>query len=132
MCRVTTSTAVGRLGAERYVMLTTYRKDGTAVPTVVWPVTDGTAVYVWTSPNTGKVRRIRRRPEVTLAPCTFRGKLRGDAVSAVAEVCDDADSERVRELVKRKYRVQGRFLVNRAVRRGGPTSTVGVRITLRA
>jgi len=132
VCSVTTSTAVDRLGAERYVMLTTYRKDGTAVPTVVWPVTDGTAVYVWTSPKTGKVKRILRRPEVTLAPCTFRGKLRGDAVAAVAEVCDDADSERVRGLVKRKYRVQGRFLVNRAVRRGGPTGTVGVRITFPA
>jgi len=129
---VTTSMAADRLGAERYVMLTTYRKDGTAVPTVVWTVTDGTAVYVWTSPKTGKVKRIRRRPEVTLAPCTFRGKLRGEAVAAVAEVCDDADSERVRELVKRKYGLQGRFLVNRAARRAGPTSTVGVRITLPA
>ena len=129
---MTESTVVDRLGAERYVMLTTYRKDGTAVPTVVWPVTDGTAVYLWTSPNTGKVKRIRRRPDVTLAPCTFRGKLRGDAVAAVAEVCDDAGSERVRELVKRKYGLQGRFLVSRAVRRGGPTSTVGVRVTLPA
>jgi len=123
---VTISTAVDRLGAARYVMLTTHRKDGTPVPTVVWSVTDGEAVYVWTSPKTGKAKRVRRRPDVTLAPCTIRGRLRGDAVPAVAEICDSGP---VGELIKKKYGLQGRFLVNRAVRRGGTEASVGLRIT---
>jgi PPOX class probable F420-dependent enzyme len=34
------------LGSAKYVSLTTYRKDGTAVPTPVWMVRDGDELAV--------------------------------------------------------------------------------------
>src|SRR5215475_405959 len=80
------TSAIERLDAEHYVSLTTFRRDGTAVPTPVWLAGDGTALYVWTPTRSGKVKRIRRRPEVTLAACDARGRVRGEAVPAIAEL----------------------------------------------
>ncbi len=48
-----------RLSAEKYILLTTFRKDGRAVPTPVWAVRDGEALAVWTRADSGKVKRIR-------------------------------------------------------------------------
>jgi PPOX class probable F420-dependent enzyme len=127
-----TTTLAGRFATQRYASLVTYRRDGTPVATPVWLVTDGDAVLVWTGAKTGKVKRLRRSPAVTLAPCTMRGKLRGDAVPGHAEVCDAQGTDRTRELIMSKYGLQGRFLIRRSLRRGGPDATVGVRITFPA
>ncbi|HEX2774447.1 MAG TPA: pyridoxamine 5'-phosphate oxidase family protein, partial [Micromonosporaceae bacterium] len=43
-----------RLGAERYVLLTTFRKDGRAVPTPVWVARDGAELVAWTVTTSGK------------------------------------------------------------------------------
>ena len=59
-------TELDRLAAEKYVLLTTFRKDGRAVPTPVWAVRDGDALAVWTVSDAGKVKRIRRDGRVTV------------------------------------------------------------------
>jgi len=49
------------LAGEKYIRLTTYRKDGTEASTPVWVVSDdGRRLLVWTGVATWKVRRIRR------------------------------------------------------------------------
>ncbi len=126
------TTPPGRLATEKYASLVTYRRDGTPVATPVWLVTDGDALLVWTGAKTGKVKRVRANPAVTVAPCSARGKVRGDAVAGHAEVCDATGTDRTRELIVKKYGFQGRFLVKRSLRRGGPDSTVGLRITFPA
>jgi len=124
-----TTTVAGRFATQRYASLVTFRKDGTPVATPVWLVADGDALLVWTGTATGKVKRVRRSPAVTLAPCNARGKLRGEAVPGHAEVCDAQGSNRTRELIMAKYGFQGRFLVRRSLRRGGPDATIGIRVT---
>jgi PPOX class probable F420-dependent enzyme len=83
----TARSALDRIGDGKYVLLTTYRKDGTAVSTPVWVVRySDDALAVWTVTATAKVKRIRRNRGVTVAPCTFRGKPLGESVSARAEI----------------------------------------------
>jgi uncharacterized protein len=65
-------------------LLTTFRRDGRAVATVVGlSVHDGKA-YFTTWSTTGKVKRLARNPEVTLAPSTRQGKPTGPALAGTA------------------------------------------------
>jgi PPOX class probable F420-dependent enzyme len=59
------------------VLVTTYRKDGRAVPTPVWVVRDGDGIAIWTASDSGKVKRVRRDGAVLVGPCTAGGKLTG-------------------------------------------------------
>ena len=42
------------LGSAQYALVTTYRRDGRAVPTPLWVVRDGDAIAVWTPTTAGK------------------------------------------------------------------------------
>src|SRR5262249_15055928 len=65
---------LGDLAVDRTVLLTTYRRDGTPVGTPVHIARDEMGVYVRTFDPSGKLRRIRRDPHVTVAACTVRGR----------------------------------------------------------
>jgi len=119
----------GQLGDGPYVLVTTFRKDGTPVPTPVWALRDGEAVAIWTPTNSGKVKRIRRNPAVTVAPCTFDGRATGPAHSAQAVLLDDAGSDRVRQMIKSKFPITGRLSVYGSRLRRGRRGTIGIRIT---
>ncbi|MEV1288416.1 PPOX class F420-dependent oxidoreductase [Micromonospora sp. NPDC049679] len=123
-------TALDRLGAEKYVLLTTFRKDGRAVATPVWVVRDGDALAVWSAADAGKVKRIRNIDAVTLAPCDFRGNQHADPVPAHASISDAAGSAHVRDLLKQKYGVAGRLTLLGSRLRRGDDGTVGIRIVL--
>ncbi|GAA4566113.1 PPOX class F420-dependent oxidoreductase [Micromonospora coerulea] len=125
-------TDLDRLAAEKYILLTTFRKDGRAVPTPVWAVRDGDALAVWTVADSGKVKRIRRDGRVTVAPCDVRGNPHGAAVPGHATIGDQAGTRRVRELLKQKYRLLGRLSLLGSRLRRGERGTVGLRITLDA
>ncbi|WP_433081329.1 PPOX class F420-dependent oxidoreductase [Dactylosporangium sp. CA-052675] len=123
-------TTVERLGEEQYLLVMTFRRDGTPVPTPVWAARDGDALMVWTVRDSGKVKRIRRDGTVTVAPCTVRGKATGPAVPAHATLLGPEGGVAVRELIKRKYGLKGRLFVWASIRRRGADATVGIRITL--
>jgi uncharacterized protein len=111
------------LGRERYVSITTYRRDGSPVATPVWVTASGGRLYVWTGGQTGKARRIRRNPQVTIAPCTARGKPTGPTVRAKAQVMALTDRPEVWPLFLAKYGLQLRAImwsgrVSRMLRRG--------------
>lgn len=118
-----------RLAAEKYILLTTFRKDGRAVPTPVWAVRDGDALAVWTRADSGKVKRIRRNGEVTVAPCDVRGRPHGAEVPAHATIYA-GDIGRIRDLLKHKYRLLGRLSLLGSRLRRGEGGTVGIRVTL--
>jgi uncharacterized protein len=120
---------VQQLGAEQYVLLTTFRRDGRGVPTAVWAVPDGTGLAVWTPVGTGKVKRIRNDARVTVAPCDFNGTLRGEAVEAQARIGDAADRDRVRAAIARKYGLTGRLTVWGSRLRRGRDGTLAILVT---
>ena len=119
-------TTLERLGAEKYVLLTTFRKDGRAVPTPLWVVPDGAGIALWTPTDTGKVKRIRNSGRVTVAPCDMRGKPLGEAIEAQARIGDAADADRVRAALNKKYGVLGRLTVWGSKIRRGREGTVAV------
>ncbi|MGB2570443.1 PPOX class F420-dependent oxidoreductase [Micromonospora citrea] len=123
-------TELDRLAAEKYVLLTTFRKDGRAVSTPVWAVRDGDTLAVWTAADSGKVKRIRRDGAVTVAPCDVRGRPHGSAVPGHAVLCGPEESRRVRDLIKRKYRLIGRLSLLGSRLRRGEAGTIGIRVTV--
>jgi PPOX class probable F420-dependent enzyme len=112
----------------KYLSLTSFRGDGTAVATPVWFVEAGGRLLVETDAGSYKVRRIRRDPRVTIAPCTATGRLRGTPVPAWAELLPVTEVARVERLVARKYRVDLLFIkpfraLQRALHRNRPRET---------
>jgi PPOX class probable F420-dependent enzyme len=91
------------LTSARYVRLTTLRRNGTPVATPVWQITDGDTMWVWTGATTGKARRLGNNPALTLAPCTARGQVIGDAVDARGQVMSAGDAPEVFTALRRKY-----------------------------
>ncbi len=98
------------LATEKYISLTTFRRDGTAVPTPVWFAMDGESILVWTSPMAGKAKRIRNNPHVTIAPCSARGKVTGEPFSATATFLPDDEAGRANGLMNAHYGFQKRLL----------------------
>jgi uncharacterized protein len=91
------------LAAEQFVCLTTFRRDGTPVGTALWIVEHGDHLYVWTGSRTGKVKRVRNNPAVTIAPSTRGGKPTGPAVPAKATVVAMNDQPQIWPEFTAKY-----------------------------
>jgi PPOX class probable F420-dependent enzyme len=124
------STPLDTIGDASYALVTSYRKDGRAVPTPVWVVRDGDALAIWTTTNAGKVKRIRRDGSVLIGPCDVRGRPTGDQVPGAAVIMDAAGTARVRTLLKQKYGIFGRITLWGSRLRRGPNGTIGIRISL--
>lgn len=120
---------LSRLADEQYVSVTTYRRDGTPVATPVWTARDGDVLVFWTVTGSGKIKRIRNNPEVSVAACDVRGNVRGEAVTGRAEVLDAEGTDRVRSMIRRKYGLLGRLTLLGSRFRRGSAGTVGVRVT---
>ncbi|MFF3446102.1 PPOX class F420-dependent oxidoreductase [Streptomyces sp. NPDC002667] len=117
------------LGSGKYLLITSFRKNGTGVATPVWVVRDGAALGAWTVADSWKVKRIRNRADVLVGPCDVRGRPTGDPVPATAEILDAAETARYRKLLARKYGVVGRLTLLGSRLRRGDSGTVGIRIT---
>ncbi|MGW3338705.1 PPOX class F420-dependent oxidoreductase [Streptomyces sp. NPDC001009] len=123
---------VSRLGSGKYLLVTSYRKDGTPVATPVWVVPDGDALGVWTAADSYKVKRIRRRADVLIGPCDMRGRPTGAQHPATAEIADPATTARYRTLIARKYGIAGRLTLLGSKLRRGTEGTVGIRVAFPA
>lgn len=139
--------ALEALGAQPYVRLTTFRRDGTPVATPVWVVTDRAGLggqdgdlLVTTGGETGKVKRLRHTPRVLLVPCDSRGRVApgADEVEAVGDVLvDPAVHRRVLTLLLRKHPLGARVIgvlhgaaaVLSRLRRRPPEPSVVLRLT---
>ena len=96
----------------RFLSVTSFKRDGTGVATPVWFVSDGRRLYALTDLHSAKIRRIRRDPRVTVAPCRAGGRLRGAPVPARAEVLTStAELEHVQKLLLERYRISYRIVM---------------------
>ncbi len=94
---------------EQYLNLETYRKTGAPVQTPVWfAETDG-AIYIYSLANAGKVKRLRNNPRARIAPCDFRGKLKGEWVDARTVIQDEEGAARGHRLLNKKYGLMKRL-----------------------
>ena len=95
------------LAGEKYINLETYRKDGRGVRTPVWFVEsssgDGSILYVRTSDDTGKYKRIRNNPSVQIAPCDMRGSMKGKWVKGEARIASEEEKLKAFKMLEKKY-----------------------------
>ena len=88
---------------QKYISLTTFRKNGSGVPTPVWFGEQDDKLYVMTISTMGKVKRIRNNAQVRVAPCTIRGKVTGPDFPATARLLPPEDFSKARATITRKY-----------------------------
>jgi PPOX class probable F420-dependent enzyme len=103
-----TSASFASLQGHKYLNLETFRKNGQAVRTPVWfaaePATDvPQTLYVYSTSDSGKAKRIRNNSHVRVAPCDVRGNLRGDWIEARAAIVTGDEAVRGMRLVNQKY-----------------------------
>lgn len=114
------------LAREQYVNLTTFRKNGIAVPTPMWFAEHQGIIYIMTGAVSGKVKRIRHTSRVTLAACSGRGKITGTEVEGNARIVKDAAEIEIAEAaLAKKYGLLRKLLygvigVRRALQRKPP------------
>ena len=100
------------LDDEKYILLTTFRRDRTPVATPVWVVgLDGGRLGFWTSSGSGKAKRLAHTERVTVSPCDARGRVRANAgvVDATARLVTGSELEEIRQRVVAKYGVMTKF-----------------------
>ena len=115
------------LAKERYLSITTFRRDGSPASTPVWVVSDDPhRLLIATGAETWKVRRIKRDPHVRVAGCTARGKEHGEPMTGIARLVDE--ERLVRRLQCEKYGWQMRLVeslnafTRRVLRKPGETA----------
>jgi PPOX class probable F420-dependent enzyme len=93
------------LESEKYVLFTTFRRDGRAVSTPVWLVRlkDGEFGFS-TGGESGKAKRLRHTSRVTLQGCDRRGgDAHGPVYSGQARLVTGSELAEVRTAIKAKY-----------------------------
>lgn len=111
-----------RLAGYRYMLLTTTKKDGTPVSTPVWFAPHGDALVATSEVDAWKVKRLRRDPNATVAPCDVRGTKLGKAVPVVGEILSERDGALADRALARRYGAayEAMGLVSRVRRAGRP------------
>src|SRR5438445_3904309 len=79
------------LGSEQCIALTTFRRTGQAVATPVWFAISLGTIYVETHADAGKLKRLRHTARVTLAPCTYSGKVTGSVSEGNARILTESE-----------------------------------------
>jgi len=97
------------LSDENYMLLTTFRRDGTPVATPVWVTAFGEdRVAFWTSSGSGKAKRLAHTQRVIVQPCDVRGRVKPETepIDATAQLVEGDQREQIRRQVKAKYGFQ--------------------------
>jgi uncharacterized protein len=99
------------LATKRNIVVTTYKRDGTTVPTTVNVVVAGDHAYFRTWSTAGKAKRLRRDPRLLIAPSTARGKPTGPAIPATARLLGPEEERPISQALAEKYPVlQGQLV----------------------
>ncbi len=126
------------LADEKYVLVTTFRRDGRAVATPVWLVQlPGGAFAFSTGGDSGKVKRLRHTTRVTLQACDRRGAgAHGPVYEGQARLATGTELEQIRAAIKTKYGAMATLidfaasLTQRISAKRSGTERVGVLISL--
>ena len=112
----------------KYILLTTFTKDGRPKPTPIWAAPDGDRLLVITEGDSWKVKRIRNTPRVTLAVCDMRGNLKSEAVDAIATILDKSRNGDVYDAIGRRYGIVGKVFNMFSKLRGGMQKNVALEL----
>jgi uncharacterized protein len=93
------------------ILLTTYKRDGTAVDTPVSIAFDGDRAYFRSYDKAWKTKRLRNNPQVQVAPSTLRGKPTGPAIPARAILLEGGQVQLAAKALARRHRLLQAILV---------------------
>jgi PPOX class probable F420-dependent enzyme len=93
------------------IVLTTYKRDGTPVPTPVSIAFDGDRAFFRSYDQAWKTKRLRNNARVEIAPATLRGKPTGPAVGARATLLTGAEAQVAARALARRHRLLQAVLV---------------------
>jgi len=92
-----------------YINLETYKKNKQGVKTPVWFVQKDNTIFVVTKEKTGKVKRVKNNSDVKIAPCNFKGTLKGEWVSGKAYIVDSQKQNEILDARNKKYGIKSRI-----------------------
>ena len=98
------------------ILLTTYKRDGTAVATPVSVAFDGERAFFRSYDKAWKTKRLGHDPAVQAAPATLRGKPTGPAIRARATLLDGEQARVAARALARRHRILQAILVPAAHR----------------
>jgi PPOX class probable F420-dependent enzyme len=108
---MTITTGLEALKGTGTILLTTYKRDGTPVPTPVSVAFDGDRAFFRSYDQAWKTKRLRNDARVEIAPATLRGKATGPAVAARATLLTGAQAQFAARALARRHRVLQAVLV---------------------
>jgi PPOX class probable F420-dependent enzyme len=103
--------AFGHLRDTKTIVLTTFKRDGTPVPTAVSIAFVGTRAFFRTYHKAWKTKRLANNTEVEVAPSTVSGNVTGPSVRARAKLLDDHEARVAARALARRHRVLQAMLV---------------------
>jgi uncharacterized protein len=108
-----------RVANSKYLLLTTFTKDGRPKPTPVWGVPDGDKLLIVTDDGSWKTKRISNTARVTIQRSTALGKPKGEPVEAVARNLPESETRKAFEKVTKRYWWHAWWWIPQAFVRGG-------------
>ena len=94
------------LSDEKYIRVTTFKKDGTEVSTPTWVVAlDDGKIGFYTSSTSGKAKRLKNNPKVVVQPSDGRGRPKPGTspLTGTAVVVDGPERDAIYAKVVAKY-----------------------------
>jgi PPOX class probable F420-dependent enzyme len=98
-----TTNPFASLKGQQFINLTTFRKNGTPVPTPVWFAEHDGKLYIVTQANVGKVKRLRNNPQVEIGPSDAKGTPIGPTMVATGRVLPVGEDAHAKLALDRKY-----------------------------
>lgn len=99
------------LAAAKYMLLTTFKRDGSPVATPVHVAVEDERAYFRTWNPSGKWKRLRHTQRVLVAPSTFRGHTSSPQFEATARLLAGAEAAAAGRALARKYPILHGLLI---------------------
>jgi hypothetical protein len=123
-----TRDTLARFANQRYVNLESFRKNGQGIRTPLWFVEAQGVLYMRTPAQSAKVKRIRNNPRVRVVPSDVSGNPKGEWINGEARLILAEETERVNQLVKRKYGLLKRLIDIRSWLKGTKYMVIAVHL----
>lgn len=104
------SDKIAALEKQKYINLETYKKSGQAVKTPVWFMVSDGLIFVYTTMNTGKAKRIKNNKSVKIMPCGMRGEPKGDWIDGMARFATEEETQNAIKLRHKKYGLKAKIV----------------------
>ena len=119
-----------KIGKGQYIALKSYKKNGEGKITPVWVCLLENRIYVSTSAESWKVKRIRRNGQIAICSSNATGKPKSAWIDAQAVIREEAPlKEKVKQAMVKKYRLQYRLIRFLERLSGSQASDVVIEIT---